>query len=156
MRASDDLLRLDNQLCFALYAASRAMTQAYQPLLAPLGLTYPQYLALLVLWEEDGVPVKRLGERLHLDSGTLTPLLKRIEAQGLVTRERSAEDERVVEIRLTAKGRALKKRAGEIPGAVLCKTNLTLPDLARLRDELGQLTATIRETVAEEEQENQR
>jgi DNA-binding MarR family transcriptional regulator len=132
------------------------MTQAYQPLLAPLGLTYPQYLTLLVLWEEDAAPVKRLGERLHLDSGTLTPLLKRLEAQGLVTRERSARDERVVEIRLTAKGRALKKRAVEIPRALLCTLNLTLPDLARLRGELGRLTSTIRENLAEEEKENQR
>ena len=92
--APADFLQLDRQLCFALHAASRAMTQAYQPVLAPLGLTYPQYLVMLVLWEDDGVAVKDLGARLHLDSGTLTPLLKRLASQGLVTRTRDADDER--------------------------------------------------------------
>ena len=108
-------LQLDKQLCFALYAASRAMTQAYQPLLALLGLTYPQYLAMLVLWEQDGSSVKQLGERLHLDSGTLTPLLKRLENAGLVQRQRSSEDERSVVIWLTAAGKALEEQAAPIP-----------------------------------------
>lgn len=112
-------LLLDNQLCFALYSASLAMTKLYKPLLDELGLTYPQYLALLVLWEEDGIAVSALGERLSLDSGTLTPLLKRMESAGLVSRLRDATDERRVLIRLTAAGRQLKTRAERIPGCVL-------------------------------------
>ncbi|MFY0578782.1 MarR family winged helix-turn-helix transcriptional regulator [Cystobacter fuscus] len=101
-----DVLRLDDQLCFALHAASRAMTGAYQPLLEELGVTYPQYLVLMALWEEDGARVSRLGERLYLDSATLTPLLKRLESRGLVERRRSQVDERVVEVFLTPEGRA--------------------------------------------------
>ena len=112
---SSDLLRLDAQLCFLLYAATRAVTQAYVPLLAPLGLTYPQYLVMLVLWEEDGVPLGRIGERLQLDSGTLTPLIKRMEAAGLVVRERSREDERVLNVSLTEAGRRLRARAAGVP-----------------------------------------
>jgi DNA-binding MarR family transcriptional regulator len=116
---SDQALALDSQLCFALYSASLAMTKLYKPLLDNLGLTYPQYLALLVLWERDGIAVSELGERLTLDSGTLTPLLKRMEASGLVSRLRDTNDERRVLIRLTAAGRALKARARRIPGCVL-------------------------------------
>lgn len=112
-------LQLDNQVCFALYSASLAMTKLYKPLLDELGLTYPQYLALLVLWERDGVTVSELGERLSLDSGTLTPLLKRLEGAGLLSRLRDAADERRVLIRLTADGRQLKARAQRIPGCVL-------------------------------------
>ena len=116
---SAQALLLDNQLCFALYSASLAMTKLYKPLLDELGVTYPQYLALLVLWEKDGVAVSELGERLSLDSGTLTPLLKRLETAGLVSRLRDAADERRVLIRLTAAGRQLKTRAQRIPGCVL-------------------------------------
>ena len=116
---TEQALRLDHQLCFALYSASLAMTKLYKPLLDELGLTYPQYLALLVLWEQDGVAVSELGERLSLDSGTLTPLLKRLEAAGLVSRLRDAADERRVLIRLTADGRRLKSRAQRIAGCVL-------------------------------------
>lgn len=116
---SEQALLLDNQLCFALYSASLAMTKLYKPLLDELGLTYPQYLALLVLWERDGLTVSELGERLSLDSGTLTPLLKRLEGAGLLSRLRDAADERRVLIRLTAAGRALKTRARRIPGCVL-------------------------------------
>ena len=112
-------LRLDQQLCFPLYAASNLMTRLYRPLLDELGLTYPQYLALLVLWERDGLTVSELGERLSLDSGTLTPLLKRMEAAGLLSRLRDAADERRVLIRLTADGRQLKTRAQRIPACVL-------------------------------------
>ncbi len=140
---------LDSQLCFALYAASRAMIQAYQPLLAPLGLTYPQYLALLVLWEEDGASVKRLGERLQLDSGTLTPLLKRLEAAGLVSRVRDRVDERVVRIHLTPAGRALEAAAAHIPEALVHRARLPSPELAGLRGTLHHLTDTLRS-----EQEN--
>ncbi|QHE88201.1 MarR family winged helix-turn-helix transcriptional regulator [Hydrogenophaga sp. BPS33] len=116
---SDQALQLDHQLCFALYSASLAMTKLYKPLLEGIGLTYPQYLAMLVLWEQDGVTVSELGERLYLDSGTLTPLLKRLEAADLVTRLRDVEDERRVLIRLTAAGRKLKGRATRIPACVL-------------------------------------
>ena len=118
-KLSEQALLLDNQLCFALYSASLAMTKLYKPLLDGLGLTYPQYLALLALWEKDGVTVSELGERLGLDSGTLTPLLKRLETAGLVSRLRDAADERRVLIRLTADGRQLKSRAARLPGCVL-------------------------------------
>ena len=143
-----DALRLDSQLCFALYAATRAMTQAYAPLLEPLGLTYPQYLVMLVLWEGCGVPVKHLGERLQLDSGTLTPLLKRLEAQGLVARRRDTDDERVVRIDLTAAGRALRRRAADVPRKLLCKMDLDLPELAQLRAQLNGLTQQLKETAS--------
>jgi DNA-binding MarR family transcriptional regulator len=104
----DAMLQLDNQLCFALYSTSLAMTKLYKPMLEEMGLTYPQYLAMLVLWEQDGLTVSELGERLYLDSGTLTPLLKRMETAGLVSRLRAVQDERRVHITLTAEGRKLK------------------------------------------------
>jgi DNA-binding MarR family transcriptional regulator len=127
-----DALRLDNQLCFALYSASLAMTKLYQPLLAVLGLTYPQYLVLLVLWERDGLMVSELGARLFLDSGTLTPLLKRLEAAGMVARIRSVEDERRVHITLTAAGRKLKARAAKVPACVAQAAQCPLPEIASL------------------------
>ena len=129
---SDQALRLDNQLCFALYSASLAMTKLYKPLLEELGLTYPQYLALLVLWEQDGVTVSELGDRLSLDSGTLTPLLKRMETAGLVSRLRDAADERRVLIRLTADGRQLKARARRIPGCVLEASQCDVAEITAL------------------------
>jgi DNA-binding MarR family transcriptional regulator len=134
---------LDVQLCFALYAAQRAMAQAYQRELEPLGLTYPQYLALLVLWEEDGATVGRLGERLELDSGTLTPLTRRLEAQGLVERVRSSDDERCVELHLTERGSALKKRARHIPLAMLERSGLPMGEISLLRSALRRLTRTL-------------
>jgi DNA-binding MarR family transcriptional regulator len=140
--------RLDDQLCFALYAASRAVVQAYQSLLEPLDVTYPQYLVMLLLWEEDGVAVGHLGDRLYLDSGTLTPLLKRLEVRGLIERRRARHDERVVEIHLTAAGRALKRKAIAIPRELLCKAKLPLDQLVRLRDELHALTCTLRDDRA--------
>jgi DNA-binding MarR family transcriptional regulator len=138
-----DVLQLDQQLCFALYACQRAMVQAYQPELEPLGLTYPQYLVLLVLWEEDGATVGRIGERLQLDSGTLTPLVKRLEAHKLVRRARAAGDERVVEVHLTKKGAALQPRARKVPLSMLCKAGLPLPELAALRSALHALTKNL-------------
>jgi DNA-binding MarR family transcriptional regulator len=135
--------RLDEQLCFALYAASRAMTARYRPLLDALGLTYPQYLAMLVLWEQDGLSVGDLGERLQLDSGTLTPLLKRLETAGLVQRTRRPADERSVEIRLTDAGHALRSRVPGIPQRLLCNTGLVADEIFRLRDELKALTAKL-------------
>jgi MarR family transcriptional regulator, organic hydroperoxide resistance regulator len=140
---------LDEQLCFALYSASRAVTRAYAPLLEPLGLTYPQYLVLLVLWERDGVPIKQLGERLALDSGTLTPLLKRLAAQGLVERRRGEDDERVVRIHLTAAGRALRSKARKVPMELACRAGYDLAseramrELVRLRDELTALARRL-------------
>ncbi|MDB5745017.1 MAG: transcriptional regulator, MarR family [Polaromonas sp.] len=130
--AAPAMLQLDNQLCFALYSASLAMTRLYKPLLDTLGVTYPQYLALLVLWEHDGLSVSALGERLFLDSGTLTPLLKRLEASGLVSRLRAVEDERRVHITLTPAGRALKAQAASIPGCVLSATQCSVPELMAL------------------------
>ena len=130
--SSDQALRLDHQLCFALYSASLAMTKLYKPLLDEMGLTYPQYLALLVLWEQDGLTVSDLGERLHLDSGTLTPLLKRMETAGLLSRLRDVQDERRVLIRLTAAGRQLKKRAARIPGCILQATQCDVTEVRAL------------------------
>jgi DNA-binding MarR family transcriptional regulator len=140
----DDHLRLEDQLCFALYAASRAMTAVYAPLLDALGLTYPQYLVLLVLWDHDGERVSHIGERLELDSATLTPLLKRLEARGLVERRRSAADERVVEVFLTAEGKRLRKRATAVPPCVFEKSGLTGPGLVKLRATLQDLTRRLR------------
>lgn len=135
--------RLDDQLCFALYSASRAVIAAYQPILNALDITYPQYLVLLVLWEEDGCRVTRLGERLELDSGTLSPLLKRLEARGLVERRRREDDERVVEIWLTRAGKALEKRGQEVQDAAFCNAKLTLTEAQRLRDSLKRLTMNL-------------
>jgi DNA-binding MarR family transcriptional regulator len=138
-RVSSDHLRLDAQLCFAVHATARAVVQAYEPLLSELGITYPQYLVLLVLWEEDGLSLSRLGERLYLDSGTLTPLTKRLESYGLVERKRATDDERRVEIRLTAEGRALRRKARGIPEKLLCRFDLDAHDAVRLRGELHAL-----------------
>ncbi len=125
-------LGLDNQLCFALYSASLAMTKVYKPLLEALGLTYPQYLVMLVLWEHDTLTVTELGEHLFLDSGTLTPLLKRMEIAGLVQRSRSPDDERRVLVAPTAAGRKLKVRAAKVPGCMLQATGCTVPELLAL------------------------
>ncbi|KUI30164.1 MarR family transcriptional regulator [Mycobacterium sp. IS-1742] len=136
-------LRLDQHLCFALYSATRAMTAAYRPVLTELNLTYPQYLVLLVLWEEGPVTVGRLGERLHLDSGTLSPLLKRLEANGFLERRRSRADERQVEIVLTDAGRALEERAQCIPEELFRTTGLSVADAERLRDAVRQLNDVL-------------
>jgi MarR family transcriptional regulator, organic hydroperoxide resistance regulator len=136
-------LSLDRQLCFALYSASRAMTAAYRPILGELNLTYPQYLVLLVLWEEGRITVGRLGERLQLDSGTLSPLLKRLEANGFVRRERSLYDERTVEVSLTAAGRRLERRAGCIPERLFDDTAMTAHEAAELRDAVRRLTDAL-------------
>ena len=136
-------LSLDRQLCFALYSASRAMTAAYRPLLAGLNLTYPQYLVLLVLWEEGGVTVGHLGERLHLDSGTLSPLLKRLEAGGYVRRDRSLADERLVDVTLTDVGRELERSAQCIPEQLFAATGMTERDTDDLRDAIHRLTDAL-------------
>ena len=135
----DQALLLDNQLCFALYSTSLAMTKLYKPLLDALGLTYPQYLAMLVLWEQDGLTVSELGERLYLDSGTLTPLLKRLEVAGLIARLRAVEDERRVHITLTAAGRRLRSRAAKIPGCILDASQCSLTELVSLTKQVQAL-----------------
>ncbi|MGK3954991.1 MarR family winged helix-turn-helix transcriptional regulator [Arthrobacter sp. R4] len=135
--------RLDRQVCFALYAASRAATAVYRPILDDLGLTYPQYLVMLVLWESDPKGVKELGEELGLDSGTLSPLLKRLEALGFVERRRSGEDERRVAIHLTAAGRALSSKASGIPQHLADAAGLSDQELEQLRATLGRLTEAL-------------
>ncbi|HPH15249.1 MAG TPA: MarR family transcriptional regulator [Burkholderiaceae bacterium] len=136
---TDSALLLDNQLCFALYSTSLAMTKLYKPLLEEMGLTYPQYLVMLVLWEQDDMAVSELGSRLFLDSGTLTPLLKRMEAAGVLTRRRSTDDERRVHIVLTEAGRKLKSRAARIPGCVLQAAQCPLPELVTLTQQVQAL-----------------
>jgi MarR family transcriptional regulator, organic hydroperoxide resistance regulator len=129
-------LQLGNQLCFAIYSTAHAFNRVYKPLLDRLGLTYPQYLVMLVLWERDGVPVKDIGERLFLDSGTLTPLLKRLEAAHLLKRTRSAEDERQVLISLTSQGQTLREKARTVPQAILAASACSLGELSAMKNEL--------------------
>jgi DNA-binding MarR family transcriptional regulator len=136
-------LKLDNQVCFPLHAASRMMVNAYRPLLDELGITYPQYLVLLVLWENDGLSVGQIGERLYLDSGTLTPLLKRMEQQMLVKRKRDAEDDRVVLNYLTPQGKALKRRASNVPVKMLCNAKLQVSELKPMREMLSRLIQAL-------------
>ncbi|WP_445518709.1 MarR family winged helix-turn-helix transcriptional regulator [Streptomyces sp. NEAU-174] len=149
-RPSDELLRLDRQLCFTLHAASRAFDGLYRRVLRDTGLTYPQYLAMLVLWEYGEMPVKRLGEHLRLDSGTLSPLLKRMQSAGLVQRERSAHDERSVTVRLTAEGAALKERAQGVPLAAMEASGLDLKEAVELQARVRRLTAALDAALAEE------
>ncbi|MGW0282381.1 MarR family winged helix-turn-helix transcriptional regulator [Streptomyces sp. NPDC003236] len=140
---NSEWLRLDRQICFSLHAASRAFNGVYRVLLKDLGLTYPQYLVLLVLWEHGDLPVKKLGEHLRLDSGTLSPLVKRLETAGLVTRERSAHDERSVQVRLTAQGAALRERALEVPRRIAAATGFELAEIGELRERLDRLTGAL-------------
>ncbi|GAF66848.1 putative transcriptional regulator [Bacillus sp. TS-2] len=135
----NELLKLDNQICFPLYAANREMTKRYRPLLEELNVTYPQYLVLLVLWENDHISVKALGERLMLDSGTLTPMLKRMEENHLIKRTRSKGDERVVEVTLTEQGKQAKSKAAQIPIKFLEQTNLNEQELTQLKKILTKL-----------------
>jgi DNA-binding MarR family transcriptional regulator len=141
--SSREELTLDEALCFALYSASRALTGFYRPLLDELGITYPQYLVLLALWERDGVPVGALADRVRLDYGTLSPLLKRLQAAGLITRERRADDERSVTVSLTDTGRSLRARADCIPAEVFAATGLDAESFEGLRETLQQLTAAV-------------
>ena len=139
----NDMLKLDNQLCFALYSASLAMTKLYKPLLKALGLTYPQYLAMLVLWERDGQMVSELGERLSLDSGTLTPLLKRMETAGWISRQRDVQDERRVFITLTPAGRTLKAEAAKVPPCILSATQCSIPEITALTQQVQALRGRL-------------
>ncbi|MER5384752.1 MarR family transcriptional regulator [Streptomyces sp. NBC_00647] len=145
-----DFLRLDEQICFSLNAASRAFGGVYRVLLKDLGLTYPQYLVMLVLWEHGELPVKKVGEHLRLDSGTLSPLLKRLEAAGLVLRERSARDERSVQVRLTEEGTALRERALSVPRRIAAATGADLEEIRELRARLDRLTAALDEAALSE------
>ena len=145
--AADQILRLDNQICFAVYSAAHAFNRVYKPLLDRLGLTYPQYLVMLVLWERDGVPVKEIGERLFLDSGTLTPLLKRLEQAGQIKRTRSTEDERQVLIGLTAQGHALKDKARAVPPSILAASECSVPELLAIKNEIVALRDRLNAAV---------
>ncbi len=138
-----ELLRLDHQICFSLHAASRAFGSVYRVLLGDLGLTYPQYLVMLVLWEHGELPVKQIGEHLRLDSGTLSPLLKRLEATGYVRRTRSAEDERSVTVTLTDAGAALRERAVCVPQRIIEATDLTLDEATALQALLARVTSSL-------------
>ncbi|MFF7181345.1 MarR family transcriptional regulator [Streptomyces sp. NPDC008121] len=138
-----DFLRLDHQICFSLHAATRAFNGVYRGALKDLGVTYPQYLVLLVLWEHGELPVKRIGEHLRLDSGTLSPLLKRLEAAGFVERRRSAEDERSVTARVTEAGAALREKALGVPRRIASATGMSLEEIRGLRDQLTALAARL-------------
>ncbi|GIZ11190.1 MarR family winged helix-turn-helix transcriptional regulator [Pseudomonas sp. NCCP-436] len=146
LQPCDELL-LDNQLCFALYSTSLLMTKTYKPLLQALGLTYPQYLAMLVLWENEGITVSEISARMLTDPGSLTPLLKRLESEGLLQRRRSTEDERIVRLYLTDKGRALHEQAKSLPACILKATGLDLQNLAELRDNLMELRRNLQSTL---------
>ncbi|WNZ11090.1 MarR family transcriptional regulator [Streptomyces sp. 11x1] len=148
--SEEDFLRLDRQICFSLHAASRAFNGVYRVVLKDLGITYPQYLVMLVLWEHGELPVKKLGEHLRLDSGTLSPLLKRLETAGLVRRERSARDERSVVVRPTEEGAALRERALAVPRRIVSATTFDLDEIRDLRDRLDRLTAALDEAALTE------
>ena len=143
-KAAADVLGLEDQLCFALYSTGLAMDKVYRKLLRPLKLTYPQYLVMLVLWQRDGMTVTALGERLFLDSATLTPLLKRLESSGLVARKRAAEDERQVIISVATRGRALKEKARDVQQAVFQAAQCSVEELRDIKKQLETLRARLR------------
>ncbi|EMM80549.1 organic hydroperoxide resistance transcriptional regulator [Leptospira interrogans str. 2006001854] len=147
MRKTAKDLFLENQVCFPLYACSRALTAIYRPILEELGITYPQYLVLLILWKEDGCSVKEIGKKLYLDSGTLTPLLKRLEDSEFVIRKRSIEDERSVEIYLSAKGKKLRDKAVCVPSKLIESLEIDKKSLIDLKKDLDRLLLTLSEKV---------
>jgi MarR family transcriptional regulator, organic hydroperoxide resistance regulator len=147
--ATDLPLLLGNQLCFAVYSTAHAFNRAYKPLLDRLGLTYPQYLVMLVLWERDGLPVRDIGERLFLDSGTLTPLLKRMEAAELIKRTRSTDDERQVLIALTSQGQALREKARAVPKAILAASACSVSELSAMKNEIIALRDRLNAALGE-------
>ncbi|WP_407167636.1 MarR family winged helix-turn-helix transcriptional regulator [Bradyrhizobium sp. ORS 111] len=147
--AADQALRLDNQICFAVYSTAHAFNRVYKPLLDKLGLTYPQYLVMLTLWERDGVPLKDIGQRLFLDSGTLTPLLKRLEAAELIKRTRSTEDERQVLIALTPQGHALREKAKSVPQSILAASACSVGELLAMKDEIVALRDRLNAVLGE-------
>ncbi|GGC71289.1 MarR family transcriptional regulator [Hoyosella rhizosphaerae] len=141
MEEKSDLLALDRQVCFALAVANRAVLAVYRPLLEPMGLTHPQYLVMLALWEQNPRSVRNIGAALQLDSATLSPLLKRLEAAGLIVRERSQQDERKLEVRLTESGKSLRKQAEAIPPAVMARLGVTEAEITELHDVLSNINA---------------
>jgi len=147
--AADQALRLHNQICFAVYSTAHAFNRVYKPLLDKLGLTYPQYLVMLTLWERDGVPLKDIGQRLFLDSGTLTPLLKRLEAAELIKRTRSTEDERQVLIALTPQGHALREKAKSVPQSILAASACSVGELVAMKDEIVALRDRLNAVLGE-------
>lgn len=138
-----ECLKLDNQLCFPLYVIAKEMTGLYRPFLDELDITYPQYLVMMILWEHDGLPVNSIGEKLYLDSGTLTPLLKRLEAKGFISRKRKKEDERVVEVFITKSGKDLQQKACEIPGKLLRKIDAAPEDWIALKESVQKILNKI-------------
>ena len=148
-QAADAPLLLGNQICFAIYSTAHAFNRVYKPLLDRLGLTYPQYLVMLVLWERDGVPVKDIGERLFLDSGTLTPLLKRLEAAQLIKRTRNTADERQVLIALTPQGQALKEKARAVPQSILAASACSIAELSAMKNDLVALRERLNAVLEE-------
>jgi DNA-binding MarR family transcriptional regulator len=149
LAADAALLRLDNQICFAIYSTAHAFNRVYKPLLDRLGLTYPQYLVMLVLWERDDVAVKDIGERLFLDSGTLTPLLKRLEAAGLLKRTRGTEDERQVLVALTPHGQALREKAKAVPQSILAASACSIGELSAMKEEIVALRDRLNAALGE-------
>ncbi|MBF8781693.1 MarR family winged helix-turn-helix transcriptional regulator [Pseudomonas fulva] len=147
IRTPSDELLLDSQVCFALHSTSLLMTKVYKPLLQALGLTYPQYLAMLVLWEHDNMTVGEISQRLLTDPGSLTPLLKRLESEGLLERNRSREDERVVQVQLTDKGRQLEQAARDIPGQILTASGRSQERLRQLQEDLLELRASLQKSL---------
>ncbi|WP_028612808.1 MarR family winged helix-turn-helix transcriptional regulator [Paenibacillus harenae] len=147
---SNEALKLDNQICFALYACSREMTKLYRPMLEKLDLTYTQYVTMLALWEQDHVSVTTLGSKLYLDSGTLTPLLKKLEAAGLLTRTRDRSDERSVIVELTEQGKALKEKAVDIPAQLACKIEGTPEDASILLGQIRELLHRLQHSSTKE------
>jgi len=148
-QAADAPLLLGNQICFAIYSTAHAFNRVYKPLLDRLGLTYPQYLVMLVLWERDGVPVKDIGERLFLDSGTLTPLLKRLEAAQLIKRTRNTADERQVLIALTSLGQVLKEKARTVPQSILAASACSIAELSAMKNDLVALRERLNAVLEE-------
>ena len=144
MSQNDDIVSLDKQLCFSVYNAAHAFTAAYKPLLEPFGLTYPQYLVLLALWEKDGVSVKDLAERLHLDSGTLTPLLKRLQTAGYLSRQRDPQDERLLRIELTEKGQSLRGPVSVARKSVVCALGGSEAPIQKLREDIEAIIPLLR------------
>jgi DNA-binding MarR family transcriptional regulator len=147
--AADAPLLLGNQICFAIYSTAHAFNRVYKPLLDRLGLTYPQYLVMLVLWERDGVPVKDIGGQLFLDSGTLTPLLKRLETAQLIKRTRSTADERQVLIALTSQGQALREKARTVPQSILAASACSVAELSAMKNDLVALRDRLNAMVGE-------
>ncbi|RKP57124.1 MarR family transcriptional regulator [Cohnella endophytica] len=146
---TDSVLKLDNQLCFAVYACAREITKLYHPLLKEIGLTYTQYIAMLALWEKDRITVKQLGQRLYLDSGTLTPLLKKLEQTGLLTRVRDKQDERSVIIALTERGTALKDKARAIPEQLFCQAGVSSGEAEALRAQITEMLKKVQQNPSQ-------